>query len=437
MRDLIPPLGMRAWRLLLGNTLSQVGTGLTYPFLIVYLYQIRHFDLTTASLVVATSSLCGLLTIFVGGWVDRFGSGRILILCLILSALGTGGFVFVRHPLEAFVVASFYGFGTYGMWNALSSLYVKVVSPEYQGTIFGVNYALQNVGLGLGALIGGLVLNVHVEQSFEQLFFFDAVSFLLFAAILVGVGEIRRWNAETAQAHSLHVSEEKQPRKFRRGYRAALADRTLLAATALNMFLVIIALSQLNTAFPVWVTGPIHASTSLVGLAIAANTLTIILAQLFMLKILRGRRRTRATALAAGFFGLAWLLTVAAGFYTGPGAFGGFVLALVIFGLGETLLSPSLSGIINAVAPETLRGRYNAIFNFSWQGGTILGPILSGFMLGRGWGSGLFLLLALGCGLAILLSLALERILPSGANNNQVLPVLIEKDKTENALSEQ
>ncbi len=37
----------------------------------------------------------------------------------------------------------------------------------------------------------------------------------------------------------------------------------------------------------------------------------------------------------------------------------GFFLAMVIFAFGETLFSPTIPAIVNDLAPERLRGRYN------------------------------------------------------------------------------
>ena len=41
-------------------------------------------------------------------------------------------------------------------------------------------------------------------------------------------------------------------------------------------------------------------------------------------------------------------------------------LAMVIFAIGETMLSPVGPAIVNEIAPEHLRGRYNAAPGLTW-----------------------------------------------------------------------
>lgn len=53
--------------------------------------------------------------------------------------------------------------------------------------------------------------------------------------------------------------------------------------------------------------------------------------------------------------------------------------------MGETLLQPSLYALVNDLAPDALRGRYNSVFNLSWQAGAIAGPAAAGAVLARGW----------------------------------------------------
>jgi MFS family permease len=52
-----------------------------------------------------------------------------------------------------------------------------------------------------------------------------------------------------------------------------------------------------------------------------------------------------------------------------------FVTAMVIFALGETLLSPTLPAIINDLAPPEAAGRYNGLGTLAFTTGFLLGPV--------------------------------------------------------------
>ena len=79
-------------------------------------------------------------------------------------------------------------------------------------------------------------------------------------------------------------------------------------------------------------------------------------------------------------------------------------------------MAPSIPALVNHLAPEHLRGRYNALHSLAFSAGFLFAPAIAGFLLGAGAGVGLLLLLIAGCGLAALLFLWLESHIPAGAN---------------------
>ena len=112
---------------------------------------------------------------------------------------------------------------------------------------FGISYALANVGVGLGALIGGFVVDAASPHSFVYLFVGDAISNLLFAAVLFAMSDAP---AEAVAPTACPARE--QTRVPLRGYRNVLGDRRLLAVLLVNTLLVTFATSQITSGFPVW-----------------------------------------------------------------------------------------------------------------------------------------------------------------------------------------
>ena len=434
VRSLIPPLGRRAWWLFFGYTLQKLGYGFTSPFLIIYLHDVRGMDLGTAGLVLATSSAGGMLAVAaVGGLTDRIGAGRTLVLSLVAGAVGVTVYATMQAPWAAFLAAALDGAGMAGMWSAFSSLLAVAVPPAQRSGAFAVSFLLLNLGIGLGAATGGLVVNVHSLASFQLVFLLNAAGSLLLAALVVALGEARHSGpaprpappAPSVTTAASAPSAASGPRATAGGdaggYRAVLKDRALVAVMAVNTLIAFVTVAYFSTAFPAWVTGPAGASTRVVGLATTANTALIVFGQLFVLRyLLLGRRRTRAIAVAVLIYGAAMLITLLAG-AAGGGALTAAVLiaALAIYGLGETLLQPGIVALVNDLAPDALRGRYNAVFNLSWQVGPIMGPAVVGAMLNRGLYAAVFTGMAAMCGLVALLVLGLERLIPAQANMGQ------------------
>ncbi|MGN6378799.1 MAG: MFS transporter [Gaiellales bacterium] len=403
-RTLVPPLGPRAWRLLAGVLLFEIGTGMTLPLLIVYLHQARHLSLTSAGLALSAMGAAGLVgTVAAGTSADRLGAGRTAVGGLLLAAVGTAGFLVVNGPVSAIVAAGLQGAGFAVTWIGMFPLLIRAVSPGLRSEVLGANYAVTNVGLGIGSSLAGFLL-AFSPGTFAPLFVVDTASYLLFAVLLVAFGEV-------GGATTTH--EERSGG----GYGSVARDTRLLVATAINLLLVVAGYSQLLAAFPAWATGPAGAGQSVVGFAFAANTWAVALAQFPVLVLARRHRRTRAVAVCGLLFAACWLIVLAAGqasiaWVTAAG----LMLGAAVFGVGETFLSPSLPAIVNDLTSEQTRGRYVAFYSLSWQAGPMIGPAIAGAAIGAGQGGPLLISLAAACALAVPAALAYERILPAAAN---------------------
>jgi MFS family permease len=58
-----------------------------------------------------------------------------------------------------------------------------------------------------------------------------------------------------------------------------------------------------------------------------------------------------------------------------------FLLAMVIITIGEMLVAPVSQALTARLAPEDMRGRYMAIFGFSWGISFAIGPLLAGMVM--------------------------------------------------------
>ena len=196
----------------------------------------------------------------------------------------------------------------------------------------------------------------------------------------------------------------------------SVTQRTWLAF-CLTAVLVTVSFAQSQSSFAGYATRPGGIGPHGLALAFAANTLTVVGAQLFVLRRLAGLRRTTAAALAAVAWAASWAVVIVGGHLgSGVAAEAAFAGAMVIFALGECLLSPTLPAIINDLAPAQAVGRYNGLGILAFTIGFLLGPATGGAALGAGWGTGLFIVLALTCVAAATFALRLGRHLPAAAN---------------------
>jgi len=173
----------------------------------------------------------------------------------------------------------------------------------------------------------------------------------------------------------------------------------------------------MNSAFPAFATGPGGISAGALALVFAVNTFIVCFMQLPVLRIAQGRRRTAALVLVFVLFATAWAITLGAGAVEGAvAAVLAFALAEAVFATGETAVSPSVGPMVNDLASDRLRGRYNAINTLAWTTGFIIGPLIAGLALGAGQETPFFLGLIAACCVGALGAYRLRPHLPPGVD---------------------
>lgn len=400
----------RDGKLLLSVVVFQfIGTGLVLPFWVVYLHEMRGFGLDTVGLLLAVLSLGGFLaSIPTGGAIDRFGARRVQAVGLVLAIAGQSIMVFAATVPTAIVGLMLTG-ASFGIgWPSAQSLISTIVPSELRQRYFGVNFSLLNLGIGTGGIIGGFAVDTDRLWTFQAMYVGDACGYVLPLVVLLGPlrhagGPVPRQDNGGPEVKVGYVEVFRRP-----------AVATLVALTFVFAF---VGYGQLNTGMPAYARAISEVSTRGLGFAFAANTLVIVLFQLAVLKRIEGRRRTRVLVLMSVIWAVAWLLLGASGLV--PGTLGATVLVAAcasVFAIGETLLQPALPAIVNDLAPDELRGRYNALQSGTFQLAAILAPIAAGLFIDRGLGSWFIATLLGGLAIVAWLSLVLERQLPPAVN---------------------
>ncbi|MFD9434197.1 MFS transporter [Streptomyces sp. NPDC060002] len=405
-----PVLPVQVWAVLGADALSAVGSGLTLPFLLVYLHTVRGLSLGTAGAVCTTLALAGLVGNPLGGvWADRFGPRPVLALGWATASMGAVMLATVSNVWQAFAGAAVAGLGAALAWPALDTFLAAVVPERRRSSVFALRHATMNAGLAAGSLLASVIAQVGRPSSFVLLYTLDAASFLLAIPLL--------WAARNRPAGSAPVAVDGEDAAAAPadGYRVVARDGLFVRLWLLIAVLVTVGIAQFNTAFPLLAVSA-QMSAAVVGWAFAANMVTVTACQLLVLRAARGRRRTSAIVVLCALWACSWML-VLAGRHLGMGVGAMlFVSAAVVFGFGETLFAPALPALVNDIAPQALRGRYNGASAFAYTTGFALGPAAAGLLLQHGLDTVLLLGLTLACTAAAALAVTLRRRLPPGVD---------------------
>ncbi len=415
---LIPALPRAAWVVLGGDFVSAVGSGLTLPYLFVYAHQVRHLSYGTAGLVIASIALASLAGNPLGGALaDRWTPRRAVMAGLVIAAAGSVALALAGSAAGLFAAACLAGLGVSVIWPAQDALLASVAGPAGRSAVFSVRHASFNAGLGLGALAAAAAVSVTHPATFTAVYLADACSFLAFIPVLARL-----------RLPTQRVSEPAEARPRQGSFRQVLRDKAFVRVWVLTALIVTVSFGQFQSSFPGYATRPGGVGTHGLGLAFAADTLTVVVLQLVVLRWLTGRRRTTGVALAATAWAASWAVVIVGGrLGSGAAAEAAFVTAMVIFAIGETLFSPTLPAIINDLAPPEAAGRYNGLGVLAFTTGFLLGPAGGSAALAD-WGTGLFAVLIVACLIAAAAALRLGRHLPPGVN--QIDPPAAAGDET-------
>ena len=370
------PLDPLVRRLFVGIAFSALGSGLTMPFLYVYLAEVRGIATATVGLLFAWMGLLGFLGSPLGGTlIDRFGPRPVMVVGLTTEALGVASLTLVHNAWHALAVATFLTLGTVGLYPAATAMLTRLVPEGRREKVYGFQFMLMNAGLGVGGVVSALLVDMSDPASFQRIYLVDALSYVAYIGVVLslprGTGALSREDADEVVGP--------QP-----GWGTVLRDRALLRVVLTSMVVITFGYAQFEAGFAAYTVGVAGIPANALGWAFGANTASIVVAQLFALRLIEGRSRTRMLALCAAIWSVSWAVIALSDAVSGAAAVTLVVVGLGTFGLGETLWAPVAPAIVNDLAAEELRGRYNALQGMTWTVAMIVGPALAGLLIGNG-----------------------------------------------------
>lgn len=360
-------------RIQAGSALSAFGLGFTVPFLYIYVAYTRDLGTTAGGLVIGVFALAALIALpFVGRVIDRRGPKPVVVGASVLASLGALAFGMSTNTVTVMLSAALLGAGTAVAQPALATMIVWATDARGRTRAFAFQFFLQNVGLGIGGLIGGLIVDKSRPSTFTLLFGIESVMFLVLAAIILSVRLTRP--APTPGA----VDQGGEPA----GLRVLLRDKAMVKLLVLGFILFFAVYGQFESGLSAYGTEAAGIEPSMFGTALAANTAVIGIAQFVILKYVDRYKRTRVIAAV----GLIWAVAWAIAGYAGLGATSqamataAFISTYALFGLGEAMLAPTVAPLVVDLAPESMVGQYNSAFALVKQLALALGPAIGGPM---------------------------------------------------------
>ncbi len=299
--------------------------------------------------MLAAGAATGLIVVLVcGALMDWVGARLVLGMILLGQVVAAVALAWAHNTLTALPAVLIYGATWAPMFGAISTMLNGLTSePALKQRAFAVNFATQNMGLGIGAAVAAVVVRAHHPGTFQVLFLANGLSCLLFAVLLRTLPSLRRTRV---------VNET------RVGYRFVLSHRGLRLMILAALLLGFIGPGSFDSGVPAFASVAAHVSDHVIALSFTINTAVIVAFQLLVLRLVRRHRRTFGLVVVGLIFAVSWTLLGFAEVVDGPGwrivilfAFAG------LFGVGETFVAPTRNPLINVLADDRIRGRANSI----------------------------------------------------------------------------
>ena len=378
-------LNGHARRLIFGNMINAIGMGLTMTLFLVYLHTIRGFSGGFSGLVMSFMAIFSMvINPLIGILIDKYGGRIVLIFGLFIKSVGVFSLAFVDTKQQVIGVATILAIGDAANWPAQTVCLTRMVEEEARQKVFAFNFMALNLGIGIGGILSALIVTAGELITYQRLYWMDSITYLIYAsfAISLPVWVGQRLNKEDKQAGS---------------YREVFKNKELMKLSRASILLVLFGYASVSAGLPLFITSVLGASPKWLGLIWAANCFGIILMQGPMLKWLEKHSPSKTLVYVGLIWAASWVL-VAFCFVT-PTI---YMLPLqmtssVVFGIGETIWSPTIPTVVNQLIPDHIRGRSNALMSLQWGTAGVLGAPLAGFLFDANLAKLWVALMVVGC----------------------------------------
>ena len=215
----------------------------------------------------------------------------------------------------------------------------------------------------IGPTIGGLLAN----RSYFLLFVTNAVLSCAVAAIFY------RFVPET-KPQELEETKGQSVLQTIAGYKVALRDFAFMAFLVASILMMVVYLQAYNT-LSVYLRNYHGINPQGYGFLLTSSAITVVLFQFWITH--RVKRFPPFVLMGAGTI----LYAIGFGMFGFVSAYALFVTAVVVITFGEMIIVPTSQALTAHFAPEEMRGRYMAVYGFSWSIPAAIGPGAAGYIL--------------------------------------------------------
>jgi len=345
-------LAIPDFRLLwLGQTISQIGDGLTSLALLIVINKLSGSTAALATMMIAIALPQLVFGLISGVFVDRWDRKKIMIVSDLIRSALVLGFVLVRRPEDIWI---FYMLGF--LQAAIGTLFDPAKSASIpnivdRSMLLAANSLSQTTRVitgVIGSILAGLM--VGLMGTAWPAFLLDGLSFFLSAVFISRMADFSRIETQAADGIKHMLGQLWEGLRF-------LASRRLLVGVMVTFAVTMLGLGALNVLIVPFLVNRLQISTAALGVADAAQVIGMVLGSSLVAALAIRLKDTQI--IVGGVVGLGLSVTVF-------GAINSAWMALVVLfvvGLCLTPVQAAAATIFQANIPDDKRGRAGSALN--------------------------------------------------------------------------
>lgn len=349
------------WWLVIGMAINITGASFLWPLNTIYMTNELGKSLSVAGLVLMINSIGMIAGNLLGGTMfDRLGGYRTIMVGTIFSLIATC------------LLNFFHGWPWYAIWlimlgfgggMIIPAIYAMAGALWPQGgrKTFNAIYLAQNIGVALGAALGGIV----ADFSFNYIFLANLLMYVAFFIIAIW-----QFNVDYQATVKSHTTIENVVNVQNKKHFRALILLCVMFACCW------VAYVQWQTTIASF-TQDIGISMPQYSLLWTLNGVLILVGQPLIAPIVHLLKGQLKKQLYVGVFILILSFYVTS-FAT---SFSIFVIGMVIMTFAEMFIWPAVPTIASHLAPQGREGVYQGIVNSASTVGKALGPLVGGLLV--------------------------------------------------------
>ena len=352
------------WTLTGANFVDQIGSFLLFPFFALYITDKFNVGMTQVGILFTFYSIGSAFGGMLGGALtDKFGRKTMMLFGLVISGVGSISMGLVNDLNLFYILAIMLGIIGSAGGPARQAMVADILPAKQQAEGFGIMRISANLAATIGPALGGFL----AAKSFMYLFIGDAVSSVITSIIVYFV--IPETKPEKAVGE-----EEETVLQTMGGYKDVFGDWVFMAYLTVSALMVLVYM-QMNSTLSVFLRDSHGLSTERFGWILSMNAAMVVLFQFWITRKIAGRPPMLLMAIGTLLYAIGFSM------YGFVSATVMFFVAMIIITLGEMITAPIGQSLAAQFAPADKRGRYMAVFGFSWLLPNMFGVLGAGLIM--------------------------------------------------------